>query len=54
MLRLLMSFQSEFDTPESLLGKEDSLFKALVDGSGDKDALYEIVNRKEMASSSRS
>ncbi|KAF5324167.1 hypothetical protein D9619_011325 [Psilocybe cf. subviscida] len=31
----------EYDSPSSLLAKSDSKFKALVDGSGDKDALYE-------------
>ncbi|KAF5324170.1 hypothetical protein D9619_011326 [Psilocybe cf. subviscida] len=32
---------AEYDSPSSLLAKSDSKFKALVDGSGDKDALYE-------------
>ncbi|KAF8182307.1 multidrug resistance-associated ABC transporter [Pholiota molesta] len=43
---------SEFDTPKALLGRENSLFKALVDESGDKDALYEIVERKGASASS--
>lgn len=35
----------EFDTPRALLAK-DGTFKALVDGSGDKDLLYEMASRK--------
>ncbi|KAF8956519.1 multidrug resistance-associated ABC transporter [Flammula alnicola] len=42
---------AEFDTPKSLLQRDDSMFKALVDGSGDKAALYEMAEGK--ASSSR-
>ncbi|KAF5317511.1 hypothetical protein D9619_013131 [Psilocybe cf. subviscida] len=34
---------AEFDSPSVLLEKEDSLFKALVDGSADKAKLYEMV-----------
>ena len=33
----------EFDTPAHLLQKEDGAFKLLVDGSGDRDALYAAV-----------
>ncbi|KAG8928379.1 hypothetical protein FRC02_006990 [Tulasnella sp. 418] len=36
----------EFDTPANLLEKEGGSFKALVDGSGDREALYEIARRK--------
>ena len=43
--------QSEFDAPSNLL-QECSLFKALVDGSSDKDALYDAVKKKHIASSS--
>ncbi|KAF8963043.1 multidrug resistance-associated ABC transporter [Flammula alnicola] len=42
---------AEFDTPKSLLQRDDSMFKALVDDSGDKAALYEMAEGK--ASSSR-
>ncbi|KAG8909039.1 hypothetical protein FRC01_007192, partial [Tulasnella sp. 417] len=41
----------EFDTPQALLAKEGSRFKALVDGSGDKDALYELARTKGQGSS---
>ena len=33
----------EFDTPSNLLQKEGGLLKSLVDGSGDRDALYEMA-----------
>lgn len=33
----------EFDSPGNLLRRKDSTFKALVDGSGDRDALYNMV-----------
>ena len=33
----------EFDSPIALLQKEGGLLKALVDGSGDRDALYEMA-----------
>lgn len=33
----------EFDTPARLLKKKDVLFKALVDGSDDKETLYAMV-----------
>ncbi|KAG8926193.1 hypothetical protein FRC00_003145, partial [Tulasnella sp. 408] len=36
----------EFNTPQALLAKDGSRFKALVDGSGDKDALYELASKK--------
>lgn len=36
----------EFDSPAALLAK-DGAFKALVDGSGDRDALYGLVNGAE-------
>ncbi|KAF8963030.1 multidrug resistance-associated ABC transporter [Flammula alnicola] len=42
--------QAEFDTPKSLLQRDDSMFKALVDGSGDKAALYEMVEGKVSSS----
>ena len=37
----------EFDSPQSLLRKETGFFKSLVDGSGDRDALYRIAQAKE-------
>jgi hypothetical protein len=36
----------EFDTPLSLLGKENSFFKHLVDQSADKKALIESARRE--------
>ncbi|KAG8740686.1 hypothetical protein FRC12_015909 [Ceratobasidium sp. 428] len=33
----------EFDTPAALLGKRDGVFKALVDESSDRNALYSLV-----------
>lgn len=36
-------FQAEFEAPNELLKKEGSLFKALVDESGDKAALYAMA-----------
>jgi len=33
----------EFDAPSALL-KKGGAFKAMVDGSGDKEALYAMVN----------
>lgn len=41
----------EFDTPQALLAKSDSRFKALVDGSGDREALYELAIKKGQGSS---
>lgn len=41
----------EFDTPQALLVKDGSRFKALVDGSGDRDALYELARTKGQGSS---
>jgi len=41
----------EFDTPQALLAKEGA-FKALVDGSGDRDLLYEMTKRRVESSSS--
>ncbi|TFK34746.1 multidrug resistance-associated ABC transporter [Crucibulum laeve] len=40
----------EFDSPKVLLTREDSKLKALVDESGDKDALYEMAQGKASAS----
>ena len=37
--------QVEFDTPRKLLQVEGGAFKALVDGSGDKDNLESMVTR---------
>lgn len=42
----------EFDTPQALLAKDGSRFKALVDGSGDRDALYELARKKGQGTSS--
>lgn len=33
----------EFDSPQNLLAKESSTFKAMVDGSGDREALYSLT-----------
>ena len=41
--RFLTTFQAEFDSPKALLRKTDSLLKSMVDGSGDKDALYAVA-----------
>ncbi|KAG8986758.1 hypothetical protein FRB90_003805 [Tulasnella sp. 427] len=41
----------EFDTPQALLDQDDSRFKALVDGSGDKEALYELARKKGQGTS---
>lgn len=35
----------EFDSPKALLKNENGALKALVDGSGDKDRLYELSER---------
>ena len=37
-------FQAEFDSPKTLLRKTDGLLKSMVDGSGDKNALYAIAD----------
>ena len=37
-------FQAEFDSPKALLQKTDGLLKSLVDGSGEKNDLYAIVD----------
>ena len=37
-------FQAEFDSPKTLLQKTDWLLKSLLDGSGDKNALYAIAD----------
>ena len=37
-------FQAEFDSPKTPLQKTDGLLKSLVDGSGDKNALYAIAD----------
>ncbi|KAF8904793.1 hypothetical protein CPB84DRAFT_1772829 [Gymnopilus junonius] len=42
---------AEFDSPKSLLQKDGSMFKALVDESGDKDALYAVAEGKAASSS---
>jgi len=44
---------AEFDTPRSLLQKEGSMFKALVDGSGDKVALYAMAEGKAATSTTQ-
>jgi ABC-type multidrug transport system fused ATPase/permease subunit len=33
----------EFDSPKNLLGKEGGFFRALVDESGDKEMLHQIL-----------
>ncbi|KAF8966908.1 multidrug resistance-associated ABC transporter [Flammula alnicola] len=40
----------EFDSPQTLLNKKGGQFKALVDGSGDKKALYSMAESKASAS----
>jgi ABC-type multidrug transport system fused ATPase/permease subunit len=40
----------EFDAPMNLLKKEESLFRALVDESADKDELYAMAEGKARAS----
>ncbi|QRW00074.1 ABC transporter transmembrane region [Ceratobasidium sp. AG-Ba] len=37
----------EFDSPAALLQKQGGAFKSLVDGSGDRQALYEMVRKLE-------
>jgi hypothetical protein len=37
----------EFDSPAELLGRDDSLFRALVEESADKEQLYGLVQGKE-------
>ena len=39
-------FQIEFDSPQELLQKKGGAFKGMVDGSGDKKALYAMAERK--------
>ena len=39
----------EFDSPEVLLQNEDSLLRALVEESADKDTLYSAVKGKKAA-----
>jgi ABC-type multidrug transport system fused ATPase/permease subunit len=36
----------EFDSPMNLLQKEGSLFRSLVDESGDRDELYAMAEKK--------
>lgn len=43
MFRLTKCVQVEFDTPHKLLQVEGGAFKALVDGSGDKDYLVSMA-----------
>ena len=43
ILYLPNCLQAEFEAPNELLKKEGSLFKALVDESGDKAALYAMA-----------
>lgn len=40
----------EFDSPANLLKLENSAFKSLVDGSGDKEHLYSLVNPSSTSS----
>jgi len=48
------SAQVGFDSPSSLLQKKGGEFKSLVDGSGDKKALYAMAEYKAGSSSSGS
>lgn len=36
----------EFDSPAALLGKDNGVFKSLVDESEDRDALYAMAAKK--------
>ena len=36
----------EYDSPKELLKQNGGFFKSLVDESGDKDALYAMVNKQ--------
>ena len=38
--------QVEFDSPKNLLQKEKGAFRALVEGSGDKDSLLALAESK--------
>ena len=38
--------QIEFDSPQELLRKKGGAFKGMMDGSGDKKALYTMAERK--------
>ena len=38
--------QIEFDSPQELLQKKGGAFKGMVDGSGDKKALYTMAEKK--------
>jgi len=40
---LIVFVQAEFDSPRVLLKNEKGFLKALVDGSGDKQALYALA-----------
>ena len=42
----------EYDSPQALLRKKGGYFKMLVDGSGDRKALYAAAERKANKSSS--
>ena len=42
-INVIFCFQVEFDTPRNLLNKEGGWFKALVDESGDREALYAMA-----------
>jgi len=46
------AFKVEYDSPQALLQKKGGYFKMLVDGSGDRKALYAAVERKANKSSS--
>jgi len=41
-----LAFQVEYDSPQALLQKKGGYFKMLVDGSGDRKALYAAVANK--------
>ena len=48
----LLKLQVEYDTPQVLLHKKGGLFRALVDGSGDRKALYAAAQQKAGQSNS--
>jgi len=38
--------QAEFDSPKKLLRNEQGMLRSLVDGSGDREALFELARSK--------
>jgi len=46
IILIFLAFKVEYDSPQALLQKKGGYFKMLVDGSGDRKALYAAVERK--------